>query len=101
MKPRKTTEGRAASMKKLGHLDPMDRGILRALSLHEHLGTLELWYELMGNENSNEWVTEEKVLRRLKALTNRGLVEPVSQVEGSVGWALRKGKVFDATLLLV
>ena len=87
-------------MKEPGHLDPMDRGILRALSLHEHLGTLELWYELMGSENRNERVTEEKILRRLKTLTNRGLVETVSQGDGSVGWTLKKGKSFKATLLL-
>ena len=48
-------------MKELGHLDPIDHGILRALSLHEHLSTLQLWYELMGNENRNGWVTEESL----------------------------------------
>ena len=87
-------------MRELSHLEPMDCGILRALSLHEHLSTLQLWYELMGNENRNGWITEEKVLRRLEALTNQGLVEPVSQGEGGVWWALRKGEMFEATLLL-
>jgi len=73
---------------------------LKVLSLHEHLSTLQLWYELMGKENRNGWVTEEKVLRRLEALTSHGLVEPVSQGDGGVWWALRKGKMFEATLLL-
>jgi len=90
-------------MKELSHLEtlePMDRGILRALSFHEHLSTLQLWYELMSKEKRNGWITEEKVLRRLEALTNQGLVEPVSQGEGGVWWALRKGEMFEATLLL-
>lgn len=87
-------------MREFNALDPIDRRILRALSLHEHLSTLQLWYELMGNENRNEWVTEEEVLRRLEALTAQGLAEPVTQAEEGVQWALKKGKAFDATLLL-
>ena len=87
-------------MMELNGLDGMDRRILKALSLHAHLSTLQLWYELIAEENRNGWVTEDKVLRRLEALTNKGLVRPPSQKDGSVGWALRKGKMFDATLLL-
>jgi len=87
-------------MRELNGLDPIDRGILTALSLHEHLSTLQLWYELIGNENRNEWLTKEKVLRRLEALTAQGLVEPVSQAGRGVWWVLKKGKVFDATLVL-
>lgn len=93
-------EAGGAPMRELNGLDLSDRRILKALSLHEHLSTLQLWYELMGNENRNGWVTEEKVLRRLEALSNQGLVEPLSQGDGSVGWALKKGKMFDASLVL-
>ena len=84
----------------LNGLDGIDRWILKALSLHEHLSTLQLWYELVGKESRNEWVTEEKVLRRLEALTNKGLVKPPSQKDAGVGWALKEGKMFDAGLLL-
>ena len=87
-------------MTELNGLDGIDRRILKALCLHQHLNTLQLWYELMGEENRNGWVTGEKVLRRLEALTNKGLVNPPSRKDGSAGWALRKGKMFDATLLL-
>lgn len=96
----KTTEGGGAPMRDFNGLDPTDRGILEALSLHEHLSTLQLWYETTGYENGDQWVTREEVLRRLEALANEGLVEPVSQGDGSVRWALKKGKMFDATLVL-
>jgi hypothetical protein len=64
-------------MKELGRLDPMDRRILRALSLHEHLSTLQLWYELIGNENRNGWVTpKSKVLLALRRMLGQSPVEP-------------------------
>jgi len=87
-------------MKELDRLNPIDRRIFRALSFHGHLSTLQLWYEVTGNENRHGSVTQEEVLRRLEALTAQGLVEPISQEERSVRWALKKGKVFDATLVL-
>ena len=86
-------------MRQFSQLDHVNRRILRALSLHQHLSTLQLWYELTGNENGKEWVTEQEVLRRLEALANQGFVEPLTQEEKAVRWALKKGKMFDATFL--
>jgi hypothetical protein len=87
-------------MEDFSHLEPIDRWILRALSLHKHLSTMQLWYEVTGDGNRDGWVAEDMLLRRLEVLTNEGLVEPISQGDGSVGWALKKGKMFEATLLL-
>lgn len=65
-------------MKELGRLDPMDRRILRALSLHGHLSTLQLWYELIGNKNRNGWVTPKSkvLLGSLRRMLGQSPVEP-------------------------
>jgi hypothetical protein len=86
-------------MKESSQLDRLNGRILRALSLHQHLSTLQVWYELTGNENGKKWVTKEEVLRRLEALANQGFVEPLSQEEKAVRWTLKKGKMFDVTFL--
>jgi len=86
-------------MKESTQLDFINRRILRALSLHQRLSTLQVWYELTGNDNGAKWVTEEEVVRRLETLADQGLVEPLSETEEAVGWALKKGKMFDVTFL--
>jgi len=83
-------------MRESSQLDQINRGILRALSLHQHLSTLQLWYELTTNENGQRWVTEEEVLRRVETLADEGFVEPLSQTGKAVRWTLKKGKIFDA-----
>jgi len=75
-------------------LDPIDRTILRVLSLYEDLDLLQLWYELGESDKSAEHMTQEEVLRSLESLRSRGFVEPIKQSEGGTRWALTvKGKV--------
>jgi hypothetical protein len=88
------------AMREFNGLDRIDQLILRSLSLHRDLSTLQLWYELVGDAAGAQWITEEAILGRVEALTARGLVELVRQTEGGARWALRKGRVFDAALVL-
>ena len=75
-------------------LDPIDRTILRVLSLYEDLDLLQLWYELGESDKSVEHMTQEEVLERLKLLKSQGFVEPIKESGGSIRWALTvKGKV--------
>jgi len=75
-------------------LDPIDRTILRVLSLYEDLDLLQLWYELGESDKSAEHMTQEEVLRSLESLRSRRFVEPIKQSEGGKRWALTvKGKV--------
>jgi len=87
-------------MKEFGHLDHVDRRILRALSFHEHLSTLQLWYELPEELSPMEQVTREELLQHLERLTDRGMVEPRTQAEGGVRWTLKRGSVLDAGFLV-
>jgi hypothetical protein len=95
-----TPEAGGTWMKEFGQLDPIDRWILRALSLHEHLSTLQLWYELPEELSSTEPVTREELLWHLERLTDRGMVEPLTQAEGGVRWMLKRGSVLDAGFLV-
>jgi DNA-binding PadR family transcriptional regulator len=75
-------------------LDPIDRTILRVLSLYEDLDLLQLWYELGESDKSVARMTEEDILERLKSLKSQGLVETIKESEGGTRWALTlKGKV--------
>ena len=75
-------------------LDPIDRTILRVLSLYEDLDLLQLWYELGESDKSVAHMTEEDILERLKSLKSQGLVETIKESEGGTRWALTlKGKV--------
>jgi hypothetical protein len=75
-------------------LDPIDRTILRVLSLYEDLDLLQLWYELGEADKSVEHMTQEEVLERLKLLKSQGFVELIRESESAIRWALTlKGKV--------
>jgi DNA-binding Lrp family transcriptional regulator len=75
-------------------LDPIDRTILRVLSLYADLDLLQLWYELGESDKSVEHMTKEEVLERLKLLESQGFVEPIKESESAIRWALTvKGKV--------
>jgi hypothetical protein len=73
--------------------DPIDRVILRVLSLYEDLDLLQLWYELGESDKSVERMTKEEVLERLKLLKSQGFVKPIKKSESGTRWALTvKGK---------
>ncbi|NIS63518.1 MAG: hypothetical protein GTO13_23380 [Proteobacteria bacterium] len=75
-------------------LDPIDRTILRVLSLYEDLDLLQLWYELGESDKSVEHMTQEDILERLKSLKSQGFVKPIKESEGGTRWSLTvKGKV--------
>ena len=75
-------------------LDPIDRTILRVLSLYEDLDLVQLWYELGESDKSLEHMTKEEILERLKLLESQGFVEPIKESGGAIRWALTvKGKV--------
>jgi len=69
-------------------LDPIDRTILRVLSLYEDLDLLQLWYELGESDKSVEHMTQEDILERLKSLKSQGLVQPIKESESGTRWAL-------------
>jgi hypothetical protein len=69
-------------------LDPIDRTILRVLSLYEDLDLLQLWYELGESDKSVEHMTQEDILERLKSLKYQGFVEPIKESESGTRWAL-------------
>jgi hypothetical protein len=69
-------------------LDPIDRTILRVLSLYEDLDLLQLWYELGESDKSVEHMTQEDILERLKSLKAQGLVESIKESGGATRWAL-------------
>ncbi len=69
-------------------LDPIDRNILRILSLYEELDLFQLWCELGESDATSEFVTREEVLSRLESLKLQGLVEPVTDGEGRIRWTL-------------
>jgi hypothetical protein len=82
------------SMEGRNPLDPIDRTILRVLSLYEDLDLLQLWYELGESDKSVAHMTEEDILERLNSLKSQGLVETIKESEGVTRWALTlKGKV--------
>lgn len=68
-------------------LDPIDRAILRVLSLYEDLDLLQLWYELGESDKSVEHMTQEDILERLKSLKSQGFVEPIKGSGGGTRWA--------------
>jgi len=75
-------------------LDPIDRTILRVLSLYEDLDLLQLWYELGESDKSVAHMTKEDILERLKSLKSQGLVQPIKESESGTRWGLTlKGKV--------
>ena len=69
-------------------LDPIDRTILRVLSLYEDLDLLQLWYELGESDKAVEHMTQEDILERLKSLKSQGFVEPIEKSESGTRWAL-------------
>ncbi|MFX0197786.1 MAG: hypothetical protein ACFFCW_16825 [Candidatus Hodarchaeota archaeon] len=69
-------------------LDPIDRNILRILSLYETLDLLQLWYELGESDGAADRMTQEEVLDRLKFLRSQGFVEPIMESQGGTRWAL-------------
>lgn len=73
-----------------GHnsLDPIDRKILRILSLYKDLDLLQIWYELGESDGPVDRTTQEEVLSRLGSLKSRGLVECFTEGEGGIRWAL-------------
>ena len=74
-------------------LDPIDRTILRVLSLYEDLDLLQLWYELGESDKSMAHITKEEILERLKSLKSQGFVEPIEKSESATRWTLTvKGK---------
>ncbi len=74
-------------------LDPIDRAILRVLSLYEDLDLLQLWYELGESDKSVAHMTQEEVLRSLASLKSGGSVKPVTQGGEDLRWKLTiKGK---------
>jgi DNA-binding Lrp family transcriptional regulator len=79
-----------------GHnsLDPIDRNILRILSLYEALDLLQLWYELGESDGAADRMTREEVLERLESLSSRGFVKPIKKGDGTIRWVLTlKGEV--------
>jgi len=75
-------------------LDPIDRDILRVLSLYEELDVMQLWYELGESERSVERMTQEELLERLKFLGAEGFVKPTGESKGGTQWCLTvKGDV--------
>ena len=72
-------------------IDKIDRIILAKLSLYESLGSLELWYEIGENHILDEGVTKEEVFQRLEALRAHGLVERLTEAEGSIRWIVKRG----------
>lgn len=70
------------------HLDPIERNILRIISLYEDLDLLQLWYEFGESDGSVERMTQEELFRSLESLRSRGFVERVEEGEGRIRWAL-------------
>jgi hypothetical protein len=73
-------------MKGHNRLDPIDRNILRILSLYEELDLFQLWCELGESDATGEFVTREQVLSKLESLKLQGLVERVMDGEGRIRW---------------
>ncbi len=73
-----------------GHnpFDPLDRKILRILSLYKDLDLLQIWYELGESDGPVDRMTQEEVLSRLESLKSRGFVERFTEGEGGIRWAL-------------
>jgi hypothetical protein len=71
-----------------GHnsLDPIDRNMLRILSLYEDLDLLQLWYELGESNGPVERMTREEVLERLESLKSQGFVEAIWKGDGAIRW---------------
>jgi len=81
-------------MKGPNTLDPIDRNILRVLSLYEELDVLQLWYELGETDRLVERMTREELLERLKFLGAEGFVRPTGESQGGTQWCLTiKGEV--------
>lgn len=74
-------------------IDEIDRIILAKLSLYDGLGALELWYEIGENHVLDEAVTKEEISKRLESLRAQGLVERLTEAEGTIRWAVKRGTV--------
>jgi len=72
-------------------IDEIDGIILAKLSLYESLGPLELWYQIGENHVVAEAVTKEEISQRLEALRAQGLVERLTEAEGTIRWAVKRG----------
>lgn len=72
-------------------MDEIDQIILNKLSLYESLAPLELWYEIGEDRSCDEPVTKGEVSNRLESLRAQGLVKPLTEAEGGIRWALRRG----------
>ena len=72
-------------------IDEIDGIILAKLSLYESLGHLELWYEIGEDDALKESVTKEEISSRLESLRAQGLVERLTEAEGTIRWAVKRG----------
>jgi hypothetical protein len=77
-----------ANRSTIGEIDGI---ILATLSLYESLTSLELWYEIGENHVLDETVTKDEISQRLGALRTQGLVERLTEAEGSIRWAVKRG----------
>ena len=72
-------------------IDEIEGIILAKLSLYESLGHLELWYEIGEDDALKESVTKEEISSRLESLRAQGLVERLTEAEGTIRWAVKRG----------
>ncbi len=76
-------------MKESHGLDAIDQCILQILSLYEHLGLSELWFEI-GEAGKLGPITKEELSHRLQSLGDQGLVEHVTLEDGEIRWAFKR-----------
>jgi len=72
-------------------MDEIERIILHKLSLYESLTPIELWYEIGEDHVLENAVTKEEISSRLESLRAQGLVERLTEAEGGIRWALKRG----------
>lgn len=80
-------------MKRYNSLDPLDKNILRILSLYESLDLWQLWYEIGEDDATAESMTQEEVFSRLESLRGRGFVKRIKEPPEAVKWALKRREV--------
>ena len=74
-------------------MDKIGQIILRKLSFYESLSPLELWYEIGEDHVLEDAVTKEEISSRLESLNAQGLVERITEADGGIRWALKRGEV--------
>ena len=73
-------------------MDKIGQIILRKLSFYESLSPLELWYEIGEDHVLEDAVTKEEISSRLESLNAQGLVERITEADGGIRWALKRGE---------